>query len=245
LLKVNDSIPWFKKWFNESYLSLYQHRDESDARDQVSLILGTLSPTGEQPILDLGCGVGRHLSILRRQGYRAFGLDLSETLLREGIRMYGRLPVIQGDMRAIPGYFSIILSLFTSFGYFESHASNQKVIQSISRALKPGGWFWLDFLNPTYLRSNLEARSVSQTPAGQKVVEKRRICQGRVIKDIMFRKDNEAWDFQESVRLYSRQELELMLAESDMVPHGFFGNYRGEEWHENSPRTIIFARKSE
>lgn len=245
MLKVNESIPWFKKWFNENYLSIYQHRDEADAGDQIRLILETLSPTSDQTILDLGCGVGRHLSVLCRRGYRAFGLDLSETLLREGIKLYGRLPVIQGDMRAIPGHFDIILSLFTSFGYFESHSSNQQVVEAISRSLIPGGWFWLDFLNPPHLRSNLEACSVSETPAGQRVVEKRQICQDRVIKDIQIKKEDKSWDFRESVRLYSKQELEVMLADFGLVPQGSFGNYLGGEWVENSPRTIIFARKSE
>ena len=245
MLKINDSIPWFKRWFNENYLSLYQHRDESDARDQIRLILRTLSPAKDQSILDLGCGVGRHLYILCRKGYRAFGLDLSDTLLREGIRLYGNLPVIQADMRAIPGHFHLILSLFTSFGYFESHTSNKRVIESISQSIGTGGWFWFDFLNPAYLRSHLEARTVTETPSGQRVVEKRSICQDRVVKDILFKKDNKSWDFQESVRLYSRRDLELMLKEFALIPQGCFGNYMVDDWDENSPRTIIFARKSE
>ena len=245
MLKINGSIPWFKKWFNENYLSLYQHRDESDARDQIQLILQTLCPAKDVPILDLGCGVGRHLSILSRMGYRAFGLDLSETLLREGKRLYGNIPVIQGDMQAIPGNFHLILSLFTSFGYFESHNSNKQVIQSISRSIPEGGWFWLDFLNPPYLRSNLEARTVRETPSGQRVVEKRQICQDRIIKDILFKKDNKSWDFQESVRLYSRRDLELMLSEFALIPRGCFGDYVGGAGVRALHEPLFFARKSE
>ena len=104
---------------------LYSHRSCEDGEKQVQLIIQTLNPSKNAKILDLGCGDGRYLYLFNKRGFRTFGLDLSESLLRKGFEKYRNSNVILGDMRAIPGYFDIILSLFTSFGYFESEKENQ------------------------------------------------------------------------------------------------------------------------
>ena len=161
LKKMNLEIPWFKKWFDENYLLLYSHRDCEDAEKQVQLIIHTFNPKKNAKLLDLGCGDGRYLYLFNKRGFQTFGLDLSERLLRKGMEKYKNPNVILGDMRAIPGHFDIILSLFTSFGYFEIERENEKVLDSVSESLNKGGWFWLDFLNPTVVKKNLVKESMS------------------------------------------------------------------------------------
>lgn len=235
--------PWYEQWFDENYLLLYRHRDCRDAEAQVKLILETLDIPICSSILDLGCGEGRYTHLFQHKGYRIYGMDLSECLVREGRARYGDLPLIVGDMRAIPGRFDVIVSLFTSFGYFPSHEENARVLSAVHEALQPNGWFWIDFLNPPAIEKNLVPESVSRFPGDIEVVERRKIENRRVIKDIFFKREGEVSRYKESVELFTREELETMLANAGLTPEGSFGDYHGTRWCPDAPRTILYARK--
>ncbi len=94
-------MTWYQEWFGEEYLELYAHRDEEEARQQVAFfhrVCGSL----EGPVLDLACGMGRHVQELQTLGYRTVGCDLSFILLRTGIREYGPMALARADMRRLP-----------------------------------------------------------------------------------------------------------------------------------------------
>jgi len=237
--------PWFENWFDRNYLLLYRHRDLRDAAAQVRLILSEIAPEEGWRILDLACGDGRHTHLFRRLGFAVMGVDLSLELLREGKRRYGGLPLAQGDMRAIPGRFHLILSLFTSFGYLETRRENLDVLRSIARALLPGGFFWLDYLNPEHVRVHLEAETLNQVSSGCRVRERRRIRDGRIEKEIVFFQAEGERTYLESVALYSRADLEDMMTEAGLMPCGAFGDYLGGAWTGRSPRTVLYARRGE
>src|SRR5262245_34823314 len=94
-------MAWYQEWFGEEYLELYAHRDEAEAREQVEFFQQQCGAVRGE-VLDLACGMGRHLAILSEAGYRAVGCDLSFTLLRTGREEYGRMPVARADMRSLP-----------------------------------------------------------------------------------------------------------------------------------------------
>ncbi len=234
---------WFENWFNEDYLTLYRHRDMADANRQISLILSTLQPTNTARILDLGCGEGRHSEILHQHGFQTTGIDLSPTLIERGKSRFPHLNLAVGDMRFITGKFDIILSLFTSFGYFDEDSENMVVLRSVSQALNPGGMYWLDYLNPGYVKTSLEPETVRELEPGLRVIEKRRIEGDMVIKDIVFESNNGEKHYQERVKLYEKAQLERMLCDAHLKPPGSFGNYDGGPWVPEGPRTILYARK--
>jgi SAM-dependent methyltransferase len=242
-------LPWYKKWFDENYLLLYHHRNTKDAEEQVELINYTLCPGKNCSILDLGCGEGRYSVFFRDRGFKVLGVDISETLIRSGKKKYPHLDLVVGDMRAIPvfpGKFDIVLSLFTSFGYFEKDEENRKVLCSVHQSLKPGGIFWLDFLNPHHVEKNVVPENSSRISSCIYAIEKRKIEGNRIVKDIYF-KDNRCETikhYKESVRLFTRGELEDMMKKTGFGLSGCFGNYRGEEWDVDSERTIICGRKA-
>jgi len=247
--KLDKEKPWFAEWFDENYRMLYRHRNSEDAKEQVQLILDTLKPKKTAAILDLCCGEGRYTAILDKMGYRVFGLDLSETLITIGKQREPRLNIMVGDMRAIPGSYDIILSLFTSFGYFDGDEENEAALRSVYRSIKPGGTYWLDFLNAQYVTKHLVPESVSYLPSGIEVRENRRIEGGRIIKDIHFRgaetNGNGDKHYIESVRLFSRQDLEQMLERTGFTVVDCFGNYRGAPCAEDSERVILVGEKNE
>jgi SAM-dependent methyltransferase len=52
-------------------------------------------------VLDLGCGPGRDIALLRRRGYDVIGMDLSQGMLREAQQRVGGL-LAGADMRRLP-----------------------------------------------------------------------------------------------------------------------------------------------
>jgi SAM-dependent methyltransferase len=209
----------------------------------VDLILQVINPRPGDRILDLACGDGRYTYLLNTRGYRVVGLDLSKELITEGHDKYGSLNLVVGDMRVIPGRYDIILSLFTSFGYFDDDGENQRVFQSVGSSLSDGGFFWLDFLNPGFIVENLIPETVTEISSKCQVIERRKIEKNRIVKDIYFSEGDDTKHYQESVRLYSREELESMFVKAGIQPVGCFGDYRGSQWEYNSDRTILYGKK--
>lgn len=240
---MNDT-QWYKRWFNQNYLHLYAHRNLQDAETHYRLILDTINPGQTDFILDLGCGTGRYVHLFHRDGYRIAGMDLSRVLIESGRKKYRGLDWILGDMRHVPGRFDIILSLFTSFGYFESPDEDEGVVRSVVSSLSPGGIFWLDFLNRDQVINNLVPRSQSRLPDGTVFVERRKICDNRIIKEIHIRSEKGEETYMESVFLYSRKDLEGMFRRCGLNVERCFGNYSGDRYDSGSDRLILMGKKN-
>src|SRR5258708_40344463 len=130
-------MAWYQEWFGEEYLELYSHRDENEAREQVAFFRRQCGDIGG-PILDLACGMGRHIQELTALGYRAIGCDLSFTMLRTGRAEYGPMPMARAEMRQLPlfyGTFPRPVNFFTSFAYFPDEHRNLAPVREMSRVL--------------------------------------------------------------------------------------------------------------
>lgn len=242
--------PWYVQGFGEHYLELYAHRNEREA----ALALGLLDKAGLRPdagrILDLACGGGRHLAGLGRLGFRAVGLDLSEPLLREARgRLRPGLSLLRGDMRRLPFRNDCLdgaLSMFTSFGYFRDDADNWRMPEELHRILLPGGWFLFDFLNRRVVEEGLEKSSHRESESWT-AHEERRIEDDRVVKQVEIRPrkgGTAAFKYEESVRLFTPEELSAGLAERGYRREACWGDYRGADFDpERSPRFIQLLRK--
>ena len=229
-------------WFDENYLKLYRHRDGMDAGKQVDLIIKTLSPDIDWEILDLACGNGRHLHLFQERGYTIAGLDLSLPLINDAVSKFPELCIYHSDMRNIPGRYNLIVSLFTSFGYFDEDEENEKVIRGVASSLKPGGWFWLDFFNPVRVKADLVPFSKKKLDDGTGVTERRFIEDGFVKKDISFHFLEGAKKYSEQVRLFSEEELRGFFERSGLAVRGSFGDYAGGPISKDSPRVILYGQ---
>ena len=247
-LKSQCADSWFRDWFQEDYLILYQHRDTKEAGDFLDRILPQLSPRPKGWMLDLACGAGRHVHYLASLGLPVVGLDLSKSLLKNAIHSspISDLLWIQADMRAVPfgkNSFSVVMNLFTSFGYFGDDWDNVMVIQEVSRILKPNGWLVLDTLNPSEVIANLVPKSQRQE-GNISITEERSIDpkQHRVNKIIGIKRGKQRKTFRESVRMYEVDELHSMMQSAHLIPKILWGDYQGSEYQSQSPRIIIAAQ---
>jgi 2-polyprenyl-3-methyl-5-hydroxy-6-metoxy-1,4-benzoquinol methylase len=231
-------------------LKLYAHRSLEEAEQTIATLLKFITLTTHTPkALDIACGSGRHAVALAENGFQVTANDLSSTLLAEAKKLAESknltLTFTQIDMReiAFEEEFDVIVQLFTSFGYFENDDEDKIVLQNVARALKPGGWYMLDFLNEHLVRNTLQPES-RRTLDTLDVFEQRMIFGERVVKSITLRENGETHRFIESVRLYSKEELTAMLTAVGLRVHHYLGDYHGAEFHqETSPRLILIAQK--
>lgn len=109
----------------------------------------SLAITADMPIVDLGCGRGEWLELLKEEGYRALGVDTNQVLL-DRCRARG-LDVIESDvlgyLRGLP---ENSLAAITGFHIIE-HLQIEvlmKLLDEIVRALHPGGVVIFETPNP-------------------------------------------------------------------------------------------------
>ncbi len=243
LLRAGLTREWFRDWFGEEYLSVYPHRNETEARDAVNLYHVFAPPADEGPVLDLACGAGRHLRELLSAGYRGVGLDLSMPLLRRARRGERETRLVRGDMRYLPfenAVFGGLTSFFTSFGYFADPADDRRVLSEMRRVLRTGGSFMLDFLNADRVRRDL-VPSDQRVISGSRVIQERTIEGDSVVKSIRIEPldGSEAQTFSERVRLYEQGDLEELLRRAGLESTQRFGDYAGGVYRMDSPRLIL------
>lgn len=232
---------WFVRAFGSEYLRVYAHRSDEAGRAEVAFVRKALSIAAGDALLDAGCGAGRHARALADAGARVVGLDLSRDLLERAAHAGGGPAYVCGDLRDLPftdGAFAHIVSLFTTFGYFDD-VGNARQLAGLRRVARTGGGFLLDFLNAARVRRTLVPRS-ERDQAGARVVEVRRIEDGRVRKDVRVERPGAAplrWS--ESVRLYERDELIAAVRAAGFAIRDVRGDLAGATWTADSPRTVI------
>jgi SAM-dependent methyltransferase len=244
--------PWYEESFGERYLDLYPHRSEAEAEQDVQKLLTLTGLHRDKPVLDLGCGAGRHLQALRAHGFNNLvGLDLSEALLREAARRLsstgGGVTLVRGDMRVIPfqDRFAAVLSFFTSIGYFETDSENARVFTSVFESLAGDGLFVIDFFNRIYVIENIVAED-ERTLQGMLVRSDRSISNDgrRIVKKMrVTTEQGEEMEFTESVRLFTGTELVALLTGAGFTDICTYGSLSGEPFTRNSERLVVVASK--
>jgi len=245
---------WYLSWFGEEYLKTYGHRDDLEAEAQLSFILNELIPAIRTRVLDVACGRGRHVLSLAKRELLVTGIDYSWPALLRGQEQLNLAPnanaqFIRADMRHIPfraESFSLVLSMFTSFGYFNSDTQHRDLLKEWALALSVGGDFVLDYLNRDYVIANLTPFSREEHPE-RSILQHRRLSadQLRVEKkiEIVEKNTNELKTFHESVRMFTTAEVLELIDSAGLTVTQTFGDFAGAGLTTSSPRSIFFARK--
>ena len=259
---------WFKKWFNtQEYLDLYKHRDTTDAKKIVTLILKNIRLKKNSKVLDLACGNGRHSVLFAKKGFNVLGIDLSPFLINQAKsklkadykKHKNNLRFEIRDMRDIHhnNEFDLVVNLFTSFGYFEKNSENVRVVRSISKSLKKSGYFFFDFLNGAYLKRNIVPFNIKKARPGRSrkgnqniIIQVREIKAGFVKKNIIILKNPEnskypqIYNFYEKIKLYSVNDFRKIFNTNGLKICKIFGDYYGNRYNSlKSERLIILAQK--
>lgn len=240
-------MAWYREWFGNDYLDLYAHRDEAEAERHVDFVVQSLM-TDQAPsaVLDLACGAGRHTAALRRRGIKALGIDLSLVLLSHP----PHIPAVQGDMRRLPfasESFDWVLNFFTSFGYFERERENFEVLEEVTRMLRPGGRFLIDFLNRERALRELRPTETQEIDGRRIDIERWYDEASRRINKRMrlVAADGSVRSYLESVRAYGHDEVTIGLRWAGLETEAVYGDFAGEPYvRESSERLIVVGRRA-
>jgi SAM-dependent methyltransferase len=122
------------------------------------VVIGSILPR-VQSACDLACGSGTTAVSLAKRGISTFAVDNSPKmcrLAREKARRAGAvLQVLQADMRKfhLPERVDLVLCDGDAINHLDSKAELTRVAKCVARALRPGGWFYLDVNNRAGFRS--------------------------------------------------------------------------------------------
>jgi len=226
---------WFEteRLWEVSYDFLFSKKRFEQTENEVDQLLALVGAP-VRDALDLCCGPGRASIVLARRGVQVTGVDRSRFMLdkaRAGaIEANVDVEFIEDDMRRFvrADSYDLVLSLFTSFGYFESQADNLRVLENARRSLRTGGAFVLQMMNKELLAQMLHPAAVMTLPDGRVFFEHRRVLDGweRVVNDWYFLDSGRYEHFTLRHFLYSGVELRTLLLSvgfSSVELYGGFG----------------------
>lgn len=119
---------------------------------EVELILRECGVGPGSSVLDIGCGTGRHILALAKQGVFGTGVDyLPEAVeaRREEARHNSLAQFVPGDARELflETKFDAVLCLYDVIGSYVDAEDNARIIKSIRRHLRPGGKALISVMN--------------------------------------------------------------------------------------------------
>lgn len=236
---------WWTSAFGADYLAVYAHRDEAAAAAEVAGLVPRLRAAVDAsglPVLDAGCGAGRHLAALRGSGLPAIGFDLSADLLAVA-RARMAAPLLRADLRRPPlaaGGCAAVVALFTVFGYFDE-AGNAACLAALAQVAAPGGWLVLDLPDAERVAAGLVPESHRVLADGTSIAERRWLSGARVEKEVVMRGPGGERRWRESVRLYRRSELADLAGGSGVRIDAIWPSLQGPAIDQG--RTVLWLQR--
>jgi SAM-dependent methyltransferase len=212
------------------------------------------------PVLELGCGSGRVLLPIAREGILCVGLDASRPMLEAFRRKDppSNVQLVHGRMQSFdlsPERFPLIFSAFRAFQHLLTVEDQLECLASVRRHLAPGGLFAFDVFAPRLERVALteepEAEDVRFRLGGDEVLRFARLRRDRATQtmDVTFRyerrRDGRIVDSREAhtrMRYFFRYELEHLLARAGFTRLEFLGGYDRRPYDYVSGETVVLAR---
>jgi SAM-dependent methyltransferase len=223
---------------------------------EVDRVIAMLEPAGDERVLDLACGTGRHTLELASRGFSVVGVELLAANVavaeQDAARRSLDAEFIQADLRDLQmqDEFDIVLSLNDgAIGYFESEAENLRTFEVIAHALRSSGRHLLQIANVLHAEKFMPMKGWIEGAGALELVdhhwnERTRCWEGTTasipvgevftgIELIPFRK-----------RLYSVEELTDIYASLGMTLSNVFrGNGRVGRPRNTQYEIFVEARK--
>ena len=245
-----------REWFDDEafwrafYPFMFPRRRIAGAVEEVAKALDLTRPAGKA-VLDLCCGPGRCAVALAKAGFRVTGVDTSKYLLDKARararRAKVRIEWVRADMRDFvrPGAFDLVLSMFTSFGYFDDKREDAQVLRNVLVSLKPGGACLMDLMGKERLASIFQPTTSDALPDGTTLVQRHEIFDDwtRIRNEWIILRKGRAKRFAFHHTIYSGQELRDRMEQAGFTDVRLYGNLDGDPYGASAPRLIAVGRR--
>ena len=243
---------WFsdQEFWSLFYDWMFPAKSFVQAVEQVDdLIRLTDCPQGR--VLDLCCGPGRHSVPLAKRGFEVTAVDLQAELLDKARDYAARERVTvefsQADMRHFQraDTFDLVISMFSSFGYFSNPEDDQGVLENIWHSLKMGGRILLDVRGKEIHAMDHADTYSYEMPNGDLIVHRTRINDGWTSTRTtwIYLEGERAHTFEVVYNLYSGAELRSLLRNTGFDNVAIYGNLKGIPYNNKATRLIVVAEK--
>jgi len=248
-----DGMEWFEdeRFWELTYPFMFPHDRMEGAEDQADDVL-RLAGTSCGTLLDLGCGPGRFSIAMARRGLRVTGVDRTRLLLdtARSLATSRDLSIewVLSDMRDFvrPDSFDLAISMFTSFGYFESHEDNVRVLRNVRESLRPGGRLVMELMGKEILASVFRPVTCEELDDGSLLVQRHAIEHGwnRISNDwLLVRGDALEARFRFSHWVYSARELEEMTMRAGFDFISVHGDLDGSPYDDRARMLVLVAAR--
>ena len=243
---------WFENesFWNKLYPFLFTERKLDAAGSEVASVL-ELSGLEHGDALDLACGPGRHSVELAKRGFRVTGVDLSPFLLtkarKRALSENVDVEWVREDMRRFvrPDSFDLVVSLFTSFGYFESRDDDLQVLRNVHRNLRRGGALVIEIAGREALARGFQPTTSKELADGSLLGERHEVIDDwtRIRNHWTVIEGGAVTTFRFEVAIYSGQELRALLSEAGFSNVHLYGAYDARPYGLEADRLVAIARK--
>ena len=244
---------WFEdeSFWIDFYPFMFSEERFEAAKEEVEKAIRLLDFKGST-VLDLCCGPGRCCLVLAERGLEVTGLDRTEFLLekaRSEAKARGlEVDWIQQDMRDFvrPESFDLVLSMFTSFGYFDNKLDDVKVLENIFDSLREGGYCLIDLVGRETLARIYLPTNSHDLADGSILVERHEIFDDwtRIRNEWILIEGDKATTHRFHHTVYSGQELRQLLEGVGFKDVRLYGSLDGERYGLESNRLIVVGQKT-
>ncbi len=232
------------------YPILFSKERWRNTPEEVEKVITLLNLTPGCRILDLCCGPGRHSLELAARGFHVTGVDRIAFYLKKAKEKADsqglNIELIEDRMEHFlrPGFYDTVLSLLTSFGYFEDPKDDQLVLINIHSSLKKGGKLLMDLMGKEVMARIFQERDWHEEN-GTLILEERKVSNDWSWSEnrwIVIKGETRK-DFRFAHRIYSAVELSALLKECGFKSVHAYGDLGGSPYGHEARRLIIVAEK--
>jgi ubiquinone/menaquinone biosynthesis C-methylase UbiE len=249
-MQTGTQKPWYERHELWEALRpvLFSTEQIESAPEQVEQVVSLMDMQPGLSVCDLCCGVGRHSLELARRGFQVTGVDRTELYLQEAKEKAAAegldIEFVKEDMRKFrrADTFDAVVSLFTSFGYFEEASENERVLEHVYRSLKKNGKLLVETMGKEVLARIFRPRDWREE-GGVTVLEERQVIEhwSRVKNRWILLSDGKRSEHEFSHWLYSAAELCDMLRRCGFSGVEVYGDLRGSPYDHKAERLVVLA----
>jgi hypothetical protein len=144
-----------------------------------------------------------------------------------------------------PESFDLVLSMLTSFGYFDRKDEDRLVLRNMFASLKAGGVCLIDLAGKEQIARIFQPTTSEKLANGDILIQRHATADGwsRMRNEWILVRHGRARTFKFQHTIYSAQELSDRLAEAGFKQIRVYGNLNGEPYGPDAQRLIVVGRR--